>query len=144
MFDLKEREMHRTVAGGLVVLVAVTSLLIAADDRKPPEPQPIELSGRLIRPPKWTPQLELVPAGEIKRFDVTGALLNGIEDGTPIRVKGVVSSPLHLGGSRTNPSPFPAQWIIELEVTEVEVLDDPLDPFTEARQKANQPKSKGE
>lgn len=135
--------MHRTVAGGLVALVAVTSLLIAADDRQPPEPQPIELSGRLIRPPKWTPQLELIPAGQIKRFDVTGPLLNGIEDGTPIHVKGVVSSRLHLGGSKTNPSPFPGQWIIELEVTELKVLDDPQDVFQEARQTANQPGSKG-
>jgi hypothetical protein len=136
--------MHRTIAVGLIAFLIATTLLIAADERKPPEPQPIELSGRLRRPPKWTPQLELVPAGQIKQFDVTGPLLNGIEDGTPIRVKGVVTSRLHLGGSKTNPSPFPAQWIIELEVTEVEVLDDPHDPFTEARQKANQPKSKGE
>jgi hypothetical protein len=93
-----------------------------------PEPQPIELSGRLRKPIKWTPQLELIPSGQdIKRFDLDGPLLRNIDDGTPIRVRGVVRSWLHRGGTKENPSPFPPQWTIQLQVTHVQVLADPYD-----------------
>jgi hypothetical protein len=93
-----------------------------------PEPQPIELSGRLRRPVKWTPQLELVPRGrDIARIDLQGNLLRDLEDGTPIRVRGVVRSWLHRGDTAANRSPFPAQWMIQLEVTELEILEDPGD-----------------
>ena len=95
--------------------------------KRRPEPQPIELSGRLHRPPKWSPQLELIPAGQIKRFDLHGDLLRDVKEGTFLRVRGVVRSWLHRGGTRENPSPFPPQWTVQLEVTEVEVLADPLD-----------------
>jgi len=43
------------------------------------------------------------------------------------RVRGVVRSRLHRGGTEENPSPFPAQWIVWLEVTEVEILKDVYD-----------------
>lgn len=89
--------------------------------------EPIELSGRLRGPPKWSPQLEVVPAGQIQRFDLRGDLLEGLKDGTPIRVKGAVRSFLHRGGTVENPSPFPSQWTVWLEVTEVKVMEDPLD-----------------
>lgn len=92
-----------------------------------PEPRPIELSGRLRRPVKWYPQLELVPAGQIQRFDLRGELLRDLKEGTPIRVRGVVRSALHRGGTKENPSPFPAQWTIWLEVTNVQVMQDPLE-----------------
>ena len=92
-----------------------------------PKPQPIELSGRLHRPVKWTPQLELIPAGQIKRFDVKGALIRDIETGTFIRVRGVVRSHLHRGSTKGNPSPFGAQWTVWLDVTDVQILDHPLD-----------------
>jgi hypothetical protein len=95
--------------------------------KRQPEPQAIDLSGRLHRPKKWYPQLELIPAGQIKRFDLQGQLLQGIKEGTFLRVRGVVRSSLHRGGTRDNPSSIPPQWIIYLEVTEVKVLDHPLD-----------------
>ena len=115
------------VPAGIVAAVCMT--LSAADQGQNalPKPQPIELSGRLNRPIKWTPQLELIPAGQIRRFDIKGKLLEGIEDGTFLHVRGVVRSRLHRGGTKTNPSPFPAQWIIWLEVTEVRILNHPLD-----------------
>src|SRR5688500_1346489 len=86
-----------------------------------PEARPIELSGRLARPPKWTPQLELMPAGQIRRIDIQGALLRDIPEGAYLHVRGVARSRLHTGGTADNPSPFPAQWILWLEVTEVKV-----------------------
>lgn len=88
-----------------------------------PEPELIELSGRLRRPVKWSPQLDLIPRGrDIERFDLEGALLEGIEDGTPIRVRGVVQSGLHPGDSPQDRSPFPPQRTIRLHVTQLEAL----------------------
>lgn len=101
--------------------------LIAAEQKPAPEPKPVELSGRLHRPIKWTPQLEIVPAGQVQRIDLEGELLRDIKEGTPLRVRGVVRTRLHRGGTKENPSPFPAQWIVSLEVTEVEVLKDAFD-----------------
>ncbi len=97
----------------------------AEEGHSKPQPQVVELSGTLLRPVKWSPQLELWPAGQIKHFDLQGKLLEGVEEGTPIRVRGVVRTRLHRGGTKDNPSPFPVQWIIWLEVTELEILDDP-------------------
>lgn len=99
----------------------------AAGQKSAPEPKPIELSGRLKRPIKWTPQLEIVPAGQVQRIDLEGDLLRDIKDGTPVRVRGVARTRLHRGGTEQNPSPFPPQWIVWVEVTEVEVLKDALD-----------------
>ena len=96
-----------------------------------PKPQPIELSGRLHKPVKWTPQLELIPPGQIKRFDVKGKLIHDIEAGAFIRVRGVVRSYLHRGSTKENPSPFGAQWTVWLEVTDVQILDHPLDVLRE-------------
>ena len=95
---------------------------------KPPLPEcvPIELSGTLRRPSKWNPTLDLAPAGRVRSFDLRGELLKDLPAGTHIRVKGVVRSGLHTGGTKDNPSPFPAQWYVYLLVTEVEILDDPL------------------
>ncbi|MEE8287219.1 MAG: hypothetical protein V3R72_11040 [Gammaproteobacteria bacterium] len=90
-------------------------------------PTAIELSGVLRRPLKWTPHLELVPAGQTKRIDLKGDLLNDIQDGTPICVRGVVRSHLHPGSTEDNLSPIAPQWLVWLEVTELRVLDDPLD-----------------
>ena len=114
-------------AAGIVTAVCMTLSAADQEQNNLPKPQPIELSGRLHRPIKWTPQLELIPAGQIKRFDIQGKLLEGIEEGTYLHVRGVVRSRLHRGGTKTNPSPFPAQWTIWLEVTEVQVLNHPLD-----------------
>ncbi|MBA3313928.1 MAG: hypothetical protein H0T47_11675 [Planctomycetaceae bacterium] len=118
----------RTSALALVALLPFAALLIA-EGQEPkeigskPVPEVVELSGILRRPVKWTPQLELWPAGQIQRIDVQGKLLDDVKEGTPIHVRGVVRTRLHRGGPS---SPFPAQWIIALEVTELEILKDPM------------------
>lgn len=107
---------------------AVTLLEVTADEKKPlPDAEPIELSGRFRRPPKWTPQLEIIPAGQMQRIDLQGKLIRDIKDGTPVKVWGVVRSQLFRGGTATNPSPFGYQWIVWLEVTKLELLNDPMD-----------------
>ena len=121
---------HLITALALIVLLPPAASLLAANQDangivSKSQSEVVELSGTLLRPVKWTPQLELWPAGQIKRFDVQGKLLKDVKAGTPIRVRGVVRTRLHRGGTAKNPSPFPAQWIIWLEVTELEVLDDP-------------------
>jgi hypothetical protein len=117
-----------TILASLGMAVTCLALCMAAGGQKTnPEPKPIELSGRLHRPVKWTPQLEIVPAGQVPRIDLKGELLRDIKEGTPVRVRGVVRTRLHRGGTESNPSPFPPQWIVWLEVTEVEVLKDVYD-----------------
>ena len=101
--------------------------------------EPIELSGILRKPIKWNPRLELQPQGVATTFDLNGPLLRDIPEGTHIRVVGVVRSHLHTGGTQDNPSPFPAQWMVWLDVTEVEVLKDPMEMLK--RKTAQQPLS---
>ena len=112
----------------LVIAAAVVTLtpLLAGTRTVPkdrrPKAEPVVLSGRLHRPPKWSPQLDLGLSGQIRYFDLRGDLLESIEEGTAIRVTGIVRTRYHRGGTPKNPSPFPAQWMIWLEVTELEVL----------------------
>lgn len=113
-----------------IIVVALATLHLASGDEerdRPRERQLVELSGRLVRPVKWTPQLDVFPSGVVKRFDLRGPLLDGVRAGTPIYVRGVVHSELHRGGTKDNLSPFPPQWMIWLEVTELKVLSDPQD-----------------
>jgi len=134
-------KMRITLAAVLVLVVFAVTLVRWKTDRleaqaqrpvgvpaAPPEPacEPIELSGVLRRPAKASPQLELAPAGGTHWFAVTGPLLKGIPEGTPLYVKGVVRSYLHLGSTANNVSAFPPQWHVSLRVTELQVLDDPL------------------
>lgn len=110
-------------------------------DRKrlTPEPELIELSGKFTRPGKWSPQLELIPAGQVRRIDLGGELLEPFKGGEYLRVKGVMQSRLHRGSTEKNLSPFPPQWILQLEVTEVEVLDHPQDVLKPDRLKQQNP-----
>jgi hypothetical protein len=93
------------------------------------KPEVVELSGILRRPVKWTPQLEIVPAGVVRRIDLKGSLVEGneakevLKDGQAVKVWGAVRTYLHQGGTPENPSPFPPQWMIQLEVTKVEKID---------------------
>lgn len=40
-----------------------------------------------------------------------------------IRVRGVLGTAYHSGGTKDNPSPFPAAWTLYMDVHEVEKLD---------------------
>lgn len=56
-------------------------LLSKKSQNRKAEPQQTELSGRLRRPPKWYPQLQLFPGSKnIQRFDLQGKLLRGIKE----------------------------------------------------------------
>jgi hypothetical protein len=121
------RPLTATLTAAIVVLFCF-GLAVARDDGdKPssPQPEPIELSGTIHRPVKWTPQLKVWPAGQFQTIDLQGKLLDGLAEGTPIWVKGVVRSQLHTGAD----SPFPAQWILWMEVTDLKVLDERRDIF---------------
>ena len=118
---------RRDVCLGVVVAVVALAPVLAGpravSEAGRPKAEPVELSGRLRRPPKWSPQLDLGLSGHIRYFDLRGDLLKNVKDGTAIRVTGVVRTRYHRGGTVENPSPFPAQWMIWLEVTELEVLE---------------------
>jgi hypothetical protein len=102
---------------------------VAQEGASVAKPEVVELSGILRRPVKWSPQLEIVPAGVVKRIDLKGTLVEGneakeeLKDGQAVKVWGVVRTWLHRGGTQENPSPFPRQWMIQLEVTKVEKVE---------------------
>jgi len=98
------------------------SEMIAASRENHPKPERIELSGKLVRPMKASPYLNLGLSGSMQRFHVRGELLGNIKEGTFIRVKGIVRSHYHKGGTASDRSPFPAQWMIWLDVTELKTL----------------------
>lgn len=106
-------------------------------DQSPYEPkcEAIELAGILRRGSKSPHRLDLLPAGGIKSFDLGGRLLDGVPVESHIRVWGFVRSRLHAGGTSENPSPFPPQWYIYLEVTELEVLENAIAYPTEKNAK---------
>jgi hypothetical protein len=112
------------IAVVVVTLAPVRAGPRAVSEDRSPKAEPVELSGRLHRPPKWSPQLDLGLSGHIRYFDLRGDLLKNVKEGNAIRVTGVVRTHYHRGGTPENPSPFPAQWMIWLEVTELEVLED--------------------
>lgn len=117
------RRVCMVIAVAVVTLTPVLAGTRAVLEDRRPKAEPVELSGRLHRPLKWSPQLDLGLSGHIRYFDLRGDLLKDIKEGTAIRVTGVVRTRYHRGGTPKNPSPFPAQWMIWLEVTEIEVLD---------------------
>ena len=48
--------------------------------------------------------------------------LKKIQPGSYVRVKGNLGTFYHQGGTKTNPSPFPAAWVMYMDVDEVTVL----------------------
>lgn len=120
---MKTRKLLRGLCG-LVLVICLCSGALGAEQKPRTEMEMVELTGTLHRPIKWTPQLKIVPAGQIQHIDLEGNQIRDIKEGTPLRVRGVVRSRLHRGGTKENPSPFPPQWIIWLEVSQVEVLKD--------------------
>ena len=51
--------------------------------------------------------------------------LKNIKVGSHIRVEGYLDTFHHKGGSKDNPSPFPAAWVIYMDVEKVTVLSPP-------------------
>ena len=121
----------------IALTVGIAGQGIAQEPTSESKAEVVELSGILRRPVKWVPQLEIVPSGVIQRIDLDGKLVEGgrtagLKDGQAIKVWGVVRTRLHRGGTAENPSPFPPQWMISLEVTKVQKLDDAMDVLKEA------------
>lgn len=48
--------------------------------------------------------------------------LSGLQPGTRIRVRGVLGTSYFPGGNKENPSPFPAGWVLYMDVHEVEAI----------------------
>jgi len=121
---MSKRHVWLGIVLAVVAVAALGGARRSVPERRRAKAEPIELCGRLHRPGKWSPQLDLGVGGRIRYLDLDGELLRGIKEGTALRVVGVVRSHYHRGGTADNPSPFPPQWIISLAVTELEVLAD--------------------
>jgi hypothetical protein len=114
------------IVGGLVgLLLAGAGQTVGAD--KPEGPQLSTLEGELKVHPKYLYRYYLV-FGDQKcalyglelRQDVEQ--LARLQAGARIRVRGVLGTMYHAGGTKENPSPFPPAWVLYMEVREVEHL----------------------
>ena len=102
-------------------------------DSKPAPDRSVQLTGTFHASPKWFARLAVFPAGTTKFVDLeVPKALGGIPDGTPVRVRGIFRTTV-IGPTKNNPSPFPTQWGIFLEVSEIEKFATVEDAFKEAR-----------
>ena len=123
--------MRATAAGAVAVGTAVLSGTAAGDEPKPPKLWPLE--GELKVHPKFLYRYYLVLLG-------TGQIcaLYGAEDQLArltlpigVKVRGVLGTEYHDGGTKENPSALVAGWILYMDVHEVEPLKIDFSPKPE-------------
>ena len=124
--------MRAATAGAVAVGTAVFSGTAAGDEPKPPKLWTLE--GELKVHPKFIYRYYIVLlAGQ------TCALYGADHSREPdhlarvklpdfVRVRGVLGTEHHPGGTKENPSPFPKGWTLYMDVHEVEALKYDLDP----------------
>ena len=118
--------MRAATAGAVVVGTAVLGGTAAADEPKAPKLWPLE--GELKAHPKYLYRYYLV-LGDGQRCALYGPD-HGREPGqlarlqlpARVRVRGVLGTAHHAGGTKENPSPFPETWTLYMDVHEVEAL----------------------
>src|SRR6478736_1724410 len=118
--------MRLTAAGAVAVGTAVLAGTAAGDEPKAPKLWPLE--GELKVHPKYLYRYYLVLA------DGQKCALYGPDHGRDpdvlarlqlparVRVRGVLGTAHHPGGTKDNPSPFGETWTVYMDVHEVEAL----------------------
>jgi len=116
--------MRATVAGAVAAALGGTA---RADG--PAAPKLLTLEGELKVHPKYLYRYFLTVLGTGQTCGLYGAdhgresgLLAGVQLPARVRVRGVLGTEHHPGGTKENPSPFPAAWLIYMDVHEVETL----------------------
>ena len=117
--------MRAATAGAVVVGTAVLGGKAAGDEKAP---KLWTLEGELKVHPKYLYRYYLV-LGDGQRCALYGPD-HGREPGqlarlqlpARIRVRGVLGTAHHPGGTKENPSPFPETWVLYMDVHEVEAL----------------------
>ena len=133
MEKVSRRSALRAAAAGTVAVGAVVSGGTAAGD-EPKAPKLWTLEGELKAHPKFIYRYYIVLLG-----GQTCALygsdhgrepdhLAGVKLPDFVRVRGVLGTEQHAGGTKANPSPFPQGWTLYMDVHEAEALKYDLGP----------------
>jgi hypothetical protein len=124
--------MRATAAGALAVGTAALGGTAAGDEPKATKLWTLE--GELKVHPKFIYRYYIVLLGDLK------CALYGPDHGREpdhlarvklpdfVRVRGVLGTEHHSGGTKENPSPFPPGWTLYMDVDEVEALKYDLGP----------------
>jgi hypothetical protein len=127
MEKMSRRSALEAVATGAGVIGAATlSGTAAGDEPKAPKLWPLE--GELKVHPKYLYRYYLVLA-DGQRCALYGSdhgrepdQLARLQLPVRVRVRGVLGTAHHPGGTKENPSPFPEMWTLYMDVHEVEAL----------------------
>ena len=118
--------MRAAAAGAVVVGTAVLGGTAAGDEPKAPKLWTLE--GDLKVHPKYIYRYYLM-LGDGQMCALYGSdhgrepdQLDRLELPARVRVRGVLGTSHHLGGTQENPSTFPETWILYMDVQEVEAL----------------------
>jgi hypothetical protein len=127
--------MRATAAGALALGTAALGSPAAGDEAKAPKLWTLE--GELKVHPKFIYRYYIVLlAGQTcALYGADGNRepdhLAGVKLPDFVRVRGVLGTAHHLGGTKENPSPFPPGWTLYMDVHEVEALKYDLGPYPE-------------
>ena len=118
--------MRAATAGAVVIGTAVLGGAAAGDEPKAPKLWTLE--GELKVHPKYLYRYYLV-LGDGQMCALYGSdhgrepdQLARLKLPARVRVRGVLGTSHHLGGTKENPSPFPETWVLYMDVHEVEAL----------------------
>jgi hypothetical protein len=127
MENFSRRAALKTLTTG-AVMVGAAVLSRAAVGNEPKAPQRWTLEGELKVHPKYIYRYYLV-LGDGQKCALYGsdhgrepAQLAPLQLPVRVRVRGVLGTAHHQGGTRDNPSPFSETWTLYMDVHEVEKL----------------------
>jgi hypothetical protein len=127
MGNISRRSALKAVTTGAMVIGTATLGGPAACD-EPKAPRLWTLEGELKAHPKYLYRYYLV-LGDGQRCGLYGAdhgrepdQLARLQSPARVRVRGVLGTAHHPGGTKHNPSPFPETWTLYMDVHEVEAL----------------------
>ena len=136
MEKVSRRSAMRATAAGTVALGAAALGGTAAGD-EPKAPKLWTLEGELKVHPKFIYHYYIVLLGDLK-CALYGSdhsrepdHLAGVKLPDFVRVRGVLGTAHHPGGTKENPSPFPSGWTLYMDVHEVEALKYEIGPKPE-------------
>jgi hypothetical protein len=118
--------MRAATAGAVVIGTAVLGRAAAGDEPKAPKLWTLE--GELKVHPKYLYRYYLVFGdGQMCALYESDHgrepdQLARLKLPARVRVRGVLGTSHHLGGTKENPSPFPETWVLYMDVHEVEAL----------------------
>lgn len=128
MANVSRRVVMRAATAGAVV-AGTTALGGPAAGDEPKGPKLWTLEGELKVHPKYIYRYYLTALGNGQMCALYGPdhgresdLLADIKLPARVRVRGVLGTDYHSGGTKDNPSPFPATWTLYMDVHEVEAL----------------------